>query len=539
MGLPDALWGKDLDDLLSYKTARMVKIRDRRLCIGRILISIGVLLYVVIYAIIEEQGYLKVDVPVGAVRLSLRGPSPVPASYPSYCNASTPASAPVGGGISVGPQQLPCVNWTYLEAVYPATEEWSVFLASRVGVTAEQGQGDCLYALGDCTNVTFISDPQSPGKQINQKQLFVPFVEDYTLMLRHSVYGPSNGIEVRERDMKEAYLVDSTGDKIIKDFSVIDSSGFNGPGRTGDVISVSELLSAAGLDLSAASLSEDGQTNRYAGIVILLYLEYHAQHVQINQMAYRCRVVWLHGLEHKVEQVLYSRTQSVTTLTERRVLNRHGIRVVVVVGGVIGRFSFLELMKTLVTGLALFKFARILVDLILIRFLPFAPLYRNYKYLETVDFSEVEKQPKGTAPDGESLFLVKNAETGEKYEFEAHDFVYGTLLRGGHFHRPEWIMGLGPGAAYDAATHGSAIRPAAPEHVPPHTGEVWPMETMLSNSDGLEMKNYPVLVPTDDTLHHQRQSESMAPFRPFPKPVSSTGSPQNEGTEPRSAHYRI
>lgn len=46
----------DLDDVLSYRTLRTVKIRDRRLGCLMVSIQVGIFTYVVLYSLIAAQG---------------------------------------------------------------------------------------------------------------------------------------------------------------------------------------------------------------------------------------------------------------------------------------------------------------------------------------------------------------------------------------------------------------------------------------------------------------------------------------------------
>jgi hypothetical protein len=53
------LFTEDLDKVFSYRTGRFVIIRDPCLGITHIFLQVVILLYVVVYAIILNEGYIK------------------------------------------------------------------------------------------------------------------------------------------------------------------------------------------------------------------------------------------------------------------------------------------------------------------------------------------------------------------------------------------------------------------------------------------------------------------------------------------------
>ncbi len=59
------LFSDDLDKVFSYRTARFVVIKDVWLGCTYKLLQLAILLYVVIYALIIRQGYLKTEFVMG------------------------------------------------------------------------------------------------------------------------------------------------------------------------------------------------------------------------------------------------------------------------------------------------------------------------------------------------------------------------------------------------------------------------------------------------------------------------------------------
>lgn len=59
------LFSDDLDNVFSYRTSRVVIIKDVWLGCTHKLLQIGILLYVVIYALIIKEGYMKTEFVMG------------------------------------------------------------------------------------------------------------------------------------------------------------------------------------------------------------------------------------------------------------------------------------------------------------------------------------------------------------------------------------------------------------------------------------------------------------------------------------------
>ncbi|CAG8745278.1 10937_t:CDS:2, partial [Acaulospora morrowiae] len=103
----------DLDEVFSYDTFKVVKVKDRRLGILFRTFQIAILVYL-ITEIVLKQLYLKTEPPIpGAVRISLRAPDSL--SYPSYCNDS----------------DIQCVFWGANEIQYPEDGAGVAFFTTR------------------------------------------------------------------------------------------------------------------------------------------------------------------------------------------------------------------------------------------------------------------------------------------------------------------------------------------------------------------------------------------------------------------------
>jgi len=104
---------------------------------------------------------------------------------------------------------------------------------------------------------------------------------------------------------------------------------------------------------------------------------------------------------HMIEQTKYKAEQPIytKTLDNRVIWDRHGIRVIILQTGTIGKFDFQTLLLTFVSGLGLLAVATLIVDTLALRVLPRKQLYSRYKFEKTEEFSQLineenqEKRP--------------------------------------------------------------------------------------------------------------------------------------------------
>ena len=182
----------DADDVFAYKVPRTVKIRDRKLGIARILLLIGLFVYVIIYEIILQKGYLSKENPAGFyARVSVRNDR---SGTPTTPTSSLPFCCPTDGCQGVGFQsvrgRLPCVVWNGHDSVYPSSEEFSSFITTRVTVT------DYVpIPLACAVNAQVPGQgcggwvEQAAGTNGSKRAYYVAGAEDHTVLIRHSIYG--------------------------------------------------------------------------------------------------------------------------------------------------------------------------------------------------------------------------------------------------------------------------------------------------------------------------------------------------------------
>ena len=114
----------DWDEVLSYETIAVVKIRDRRLGILYYTFLMAITIYVIIYQVIVQQGYLIKEPPIGgSIRISVKPPvfSEIgPLSKLSYCDLNSDGS----------PHSKPKCVYSYFQ---PPLEESAALITTRYG----------------------------------------------------------------------------------------------------------------------------------------------------------------------------------------------------------------------------------------------------------------------------------------------------------------------------------------------------------------------------------------------------------------------
>ena len=140
------------------------------------------------------------------------------------------------------------------------------------------------------------------------------------------------------------------------------------PYADGDIIKVSDLLTAAGANLDAPSTAPgangtDDET-------------YRSSSVQFEKDKFACvylpRVI--DGNEYKAVESLYQSDGSYI------LKERHGIRLVFQQHGEIGEFSFISLLTNIVAAFALFKVATIIVEVLMLNIVPEKRVYEKAKF---------------------------------------------------------------------------------------------------------------------------------------------------------------
>jgi len=158
---------------------------------------------------------------------------------------------------------------------------------------------------------------------------------------------------------------------------------------TGDIVPVSMFLQAAGISLGdvadSSTSNKTTDSKRDSGVLLLVAITY--DNGGVGRPTYVYNVAAIPNSEYKmVEAINYPDSPQGET---RKIINRHGVKLVFLTTGNIGRFDFQTLLIQLVSALGLLGVATLVVELFMLYVLPHRRFYNKYKFEETVDFSDI------------------------------------------------------------------------------------------------------------------------------------------------------
>ncbi|KAG0266105.1 cytochrome c oxidase subunit 1 [Actinomortierella ambigua] len=376
--------------------------------------QLSILLYIASSVILQQRYLSTENIISGAVRISLRSPQGGVQTRP-YCQ----------------PPEHPCLYWDANDILYDPNIDGALVTTRahvrQVGPWPLTSQPNHPDSLHHCD----INVPTTPGCDAEQTPVtiltpasYVADIEDFTLMLEHSIRGQATGIEIRSGNMEYGELIDSASGLTVKRwddqsrtitppgwFSKNDaplmatapgSAGSSvqqqwdpsvSPANTkppwnsrphkiaGDVMKVSDLLRAADVQLDAISespMAVNNETIRSAGVVVIVVIQYGAAGWNPSKISYRYMPKAIPDQEYKVIETIRDFQAG-----HRVEINRHGIKIVISQHGQLGKFSMMTLLTNLVAAIALFKVANILVELMMLRLHPQKLFYGQAKYDST------------------------------------------------------------------------------------------------------------------------------------------------------------
>eukprot|EP00008_Paramoeba_atlantica_P003002 CAMPEP_0201488856 /NCGR_PEP_ID=MMETSP0151_2-20130828/19886_1 /ASSEMBLY_ACC=CAM_ASM_000257 /TAXON_ID=200890 /ORGANISM="Paramoeba atlantica, Strain 621/1 / CCAP 1560/9" /LENGTH=382 /DNA_ID=CAMNT_0047874245 /DNA_START=96 /DNA_END=1244 /DNA_ORIENTATION=+ len=380
--------GFSLDDLASYQTPRVAKIKDRRLG----LLWYGgcslVILYIVGYAYLFEKEYLLLEPPLGAVRTSAMSPRDVNSSYENPTPDQLPYCRVPGRDSFNGFPTYPCLYFDQDLAVFPIGEDSAISLSTRLTNDTVELEG-CTAFDSNC--------PWTPVD--DEADNFIANVENFTIMIEHSFTATEVGYTMKSSTDLSGRIVNRKGKKM-------ETPSPNRVGEKGetDIMTVSLLLEAAGIDsLDDESLATENRSIRDDGIVILVFITY-SNTFTYNTYKTRYEISAIpQPTKFKVEQPIYLNEDSILRW------NRHGIKFIFIQAGLLGAFDFSVFLLTFISGIGLVAVCSVFVDMLAVYLVPQKDLYYKYKYLESPELEDIRQ-------DANSYASLAEVSDVEKYQ---------------------------------------------------------------------------------------------------------------------------
>eukprot|EP01006_Ploeotia_vitrea_P028198 TRINITY_DN60921_c0_g1_i2.p1 TRINITY_DN60921_c0_g1~~TRINITY_DN60921_c0_g1_i2.p1 ORF type:complete len:427 (-),score=205.75 TRINITY_DN60921_c0_g1_i2:298-1578(-) len=374
--------GRDPDEVFAYNTIKVVRIKDRYLGMLRLFLLLVIFLYIVGYVLIYQQKYLEIEVPVGSVATSLKKPGHLKidvSQYP-YCKNYS------GSEHFLDPAE--CVAWDADQIVYPPAMSDSMLITTRIKTTEEwyickdPTAGPCPAELWtNNRTLAGVNFTNATGEIAWPVTQFMAGVDAYSVWVKHNMQARLFFSQTGD-DHYAAASSEMTGRLIDRNGDVLQTFGL-GP----DYIYVSTFLQAAGADLSRTSHAQGadphgGDSQRSEGIILLVAIIY--SNLKSEQPTYEYSVTQIPQAEYKVVESRISNDNM-----HRINIDRHGIQLVFLTTGQIGRPDFQTTLIQLVSALGLLSVAALVVEMSMLYIMPHKKYYNKYKYQETVDFSDL------------------------------------------------------------------------------------------------------------------------------------------------------
>jgi len=438
--LPETLCGMDIDAAFAYPTVKMVKIQDARLGMFKFFMVFLIALYVAVFQLWRDGGYLQTEKVSGTARFTLQQPTKNKTSGlsdacsptdPSCINDFTPldklpycVSSP--DDYPMGKQSCQYYENVGLLTMY----ESSVVITTRITETRQDLACDqeSYNISGTTCPKVYVTAPNA-----TETTYYAADVERFTVLFDTAVlattldiFGESSEMEgwlyVEKNDALCTQYVNATKSQGKTDYTNA-APCYIEPNKTSanlDYFELETLLQAAG-----SSLDMDG--NRLEGATMVMQVDYSntlSWKGLSNKIQYTYTPTMLSGSSFKVYDSVYQGYPNYRQ--NRTLLNKHGIKIDLVQAGDLGAFSFAELLVSLTTSLTLLAMATVITDYIALYVLPDKELYDGAKYEWTEDFSDLRDEMKRKRMERGSR--SSRTAAGEGGNGETNDLSYNRLL---------------------------------------------------------------------------------------------------------------
>lgn len=397
----------------AYDTAKYVRIRDQRLGVLRFFFVVSIIAYVAIVEMWALGGWLESSPVVGVIRFSLQQPTV------QDCNPSDPECSDAFAPLSSLPY---CRQYNrsgfnaalYQGNVYPC----EIYEATNAQIVSEKSLA--VITRASVTNQTLVchSDDDTCPRTYNdlsaEYKFYIAQSEAFTVLFDHAVTASKI---CTSHSKKGSYACSAEAShysgRLRSDSSALckhehlrnnsftnfrgaeiasDAPCYVQPNRTStnqDFFSLDVLLKAAGVDLDSCNTegvsASDSTcpTYRETGGTLLLNIywsDFQAYRGVVGPYYYYSAQMIVSS-EFKQRIPFYRSYRQTRTL-----LNAHGIKIAVLLGGEFNQFDAVNFLITLTTALGLLAVATTVIDVLMLYILPEKKRYYAAKYEKTEEF---------------------------------------------------------------------------------------------------------------------------------------------------------
>ncbi|KAF2069905.1 hypothetical protein CYY_008776 [Polysphondylium violaceum] len=347
----------DWDSLFSYQTVKIVRIRDKRLGILHLSFMGAIILYIVIVTILLQQQYLAIQTPIGSIRNSLLAPANR-SQYLPYCQNSTNLNYN-------GFPTKECQYWDETLVMYPPSSEYSLFITTRVSSSTQETFNNCSLTEFNCTYVNVAN---------STKDFYIADVDTFTVLVDHTMAAPTLGIQYNAKQLP-GFMLNSKGKKI-----TLTPPNIVGVVDQYDILTLDAILNAADIaSLDSPGFSNSSRSIRDDGMLLFCFITYSNTFTySTSKYRYTYEFHLIEDTKFKIVEPIY-----LDDVNHRYIFNRHGVRIIFIQTGQLGKFDFQTSLLTFVSGIGLLTVATLVVDIIAVRLLPQRNKYSMMKYQDS------------------------------------------------------------------------------------------------------------------------------------------------------------
>ncbi|XP_033123168.1 P2X purinoceptor 4-like isoform X2 [Anneissia japonica] len=403
-------WGKiAIDSALEYDTPKVVHIKSKKVGFINRLIQIGVIVYVVVWAIILQKGYQETDEVISAVTTKLKGVA--------YTNITNHPNLNIE---DVTPYNR---IWDPVDYVIPPMMDNAFFVMTNMVITPEQSRGRCaedplMYGVrcednpdlncvkgdpvpngngvktGDCVTYIFPNGSKTKTCEIEawcpveydetplQNEAVLAAARNFTVLIKNSVSYRKFNFEKRNiaESANKSYLTTCRYSTHANPFCPVF--------RLEDIV---------------AETGEDFERIAYQGGVVGIFINWDCN---LDKNWDDCRPQYsFRRLDNKEAKIAkgynfrFGHFYVINDTDYRTLTKAYGILFEVIVTGTAGKFNFIPLTTNLGAGLALLSIATVMCDIITFYILRKGTYYKSKKYLYVENVDSDEYNPYRRFPD--------------------------------------------------------------------------------------------------------------------------------------------